>query len=117
DDLEPGGRREHLVPEPRRLEHEVARAERERRPLLLVDELRLAGEAVDQLKSDLVMVNAILDRATAGRADVAGDPAAAEARRQEIAVEQTRAPFVEGRFGETGMDEGWGCRGGVEPSG
>src|SRR5262249_56938553 len=109
DDLEPGGRREHLVPEPRRLEHEVARAERERRPLLLVDELRLAGEAVDQLKSDRVMVNAILDRATAGRADVAGDPAAPAPRRHEIAVEQARAPLGEASFGATGVGAEPGC--------
>jgi len=40
------------------------------------------------------------------RTDVAGDPSAAQPRRQEVAVEQARAAPVERRLGGAGVDEG-----------
>ena len=59
DDLESRARLEHPVPETWRLHHEIAGTEQEWRSLVLVDQLRLAGEAVDQLESDRVMVHPI----------------------------------------------------------
>lgn len=110
-DLESGARLQHLVPETRRLHDQIPGAERERRPLLLVDQLCLAAEAVDELEPDRVMVDTIVDRPAPCRADVAGDPAAAETRGQEVTVEQTGAPLVNRGVGEAGVDEGgrwWG---------
>jgi hypothetical protein len=85
---------------PGRLEHEIPRAEGERRSLVLVDDLRLSREAVDQLEPDPVVVHAILDRTAPRRSDVAGDPATAEPRGQEISVEQAGAALVERSLGE-----------------
>ena len=79
------------MPESGWLEHEIARPEGERRSLLLVDQLRLTRQAVDQLEPHPVVVDAIVDRAARCRADVAGDPSAAEPRWKQVAVEQAGA--------------------------
>ena len=94
------------MPQTRRLEDEVAGAEHERRSLFLVDQLRLTGQAADQLQTDSMVVDPILDRASRGGADVAGDPSAAESRGDQIAVEQARATPMKWRLGKAGVDEG-----------
>jgi hypothetical protein len=63
-----------------------------------------------------MVVDAIIDRAARGRANVAGDPSAAEPRREEVAVEEARATGVKRCLGQAGVDEGGRRRRDVERS-
>ena len=86
DHLDPCRGFEHPVADLRGLDHAVAGAEHERRPLVLVDEPHPPAVAEDELEADRVVVNHVGDRPGIGDADVGSDDGASQALGEEIAV-------------------------------
>ena len=86
DHLESGRRLEHPVADLGGLDHAVAGAEHERRPLVLVHEPHPAAVAEDELEADRVVVDHVVHRTRFGDPDVRRDDGAAEPLREEVPV-------------------------------